>query len=162
MLPVLSSTAMDDAVYLTVAGLGNREGAVITRNRNGTDESGHRGVWKMGTPPASWYRLETNFDNWKPLTDGRRQAAHKHMNALGQQKAANFDGLLAVLGTPPVLADDTTYTAFMSAALGVYGAIVRSHPKANAAQLAALEARVEQKGAHVLHMMRAAFPTLGL
>ena len=57
------------------AGLGNHEGAVITRNRNGTDESGHRGVWKMGTPPASWYRLETNFDNWKPLTDGRRQAA---------------------------------------------------------------------------------------
>jgi hypothetical protein len=150
---------MDCAVYLTVAGLNNSEGAVLTRNRNGTDESGGNGVWAMDKPPASWYRLETNFDNWRKITDGRRAAAHKSMDALGQAGAANFDGLLEVLGKPPVLASDTTYTAFMSAALGVYGAVVRSHPGADAAEL---QARVKKKGAHIRQLMTAAFPALRL
>ena len=43
------------------------------------------------------------------------------------------------------------------AALGVYGAIVRSHPKSDTAEL---QARVHKKGAHIFKMMQKAFPAL--
>jgi hypothetical protein len=63
MLPLLEKTWMDEPVYLTVSGIKAGEGAVLTRNRNGTDESDHRGVWSLSPSDGTWYRLETNFDS---------------------------------------------------------------------------------------------------
>ena len=40
---------------------------------------------------------------------------------------ADFDHLKSVLSASPVLADDTTYTALMSASLNDYTTIVRTH-----------------------------------
>lgn len=101
---------------------------MITRDRNGTSRAAGtgRGFWPLDSRAGRWYRLETNFDNWEPLTDGRREAAHASMDALGQS-AADVDGLFSVLSQPPVLAHDTTYTATMANALGLYSTTVREH-----------------------------------
>ncbi len=44
-------------------------------------------VWNLGERNATWYILETNYDNWKsPLfLDNRRRAAHKCMDGMTQQ-----------------------------------------------------------------------------
>ena len=66
---------------------------------------------------------------WKPLTDGRRKHANDAMAALGRGNA-DADHLTAVLSVPPVLADDTTYTAAWANALpGTYRTLVRTHEK---------------------------------
>jgi N-acylethanolamine-hydrolysing acid amidase len=67
MLPLLENIWMDEPVYLTVSGTKAGQGAVLTRNRNGTDESDNRGVWSLSPSEDIWYRLETNFDSKQHL-----------------------------------------------------------------------------------------------
>ena len=117
--------------YLAVAGVSNNEGVIITRDRNGTSKAAgtDRGYWTLDVVSGVWYRLETNFDNWEPLTDGRRKAAHKTMNEQGQDKAATVSGLNLTLSTPPVLAPTTIYTASMLNEAGYMSTLVRMHSK---------------------------------
>jgi len=132
MLHVLNTTAVIAPAYYIVAGTKAGEGAVVTRNRDGPDNShDNEGIWQIGdgTPSPSkkygdWWRLETNWDHWEPLTDGRRGHANKAMEALGQANV-NFGTLTTLLSTKPVLASDTVYTAKMSPLLGTYETIVR-------------------------------------
>ncbi len=109
------------------------------------------------TPLGRRFRLETNFDNWEPITDGRRQAATKAMDALGREHA-DSDGLLQVLSTPPVLATDTTYTATMANRAGEYNTLVRTHddmaPEARAALTAEKLERVRQEMRAVVEWYR--------
>jgi len=121
-----SSLFLNSPVYLIVSGVNEGEGTVLTRKRNGTDESGGRGNWKINPKNGTWWRLETNDDNWKRPMDNRRKAANEAMASVGQAHA-DLDHIFTVLSTPPVLAKDTTYTALMSAALGTYSTIVRTH-----------------------------------
>lgn len=121
-----SSLYLNSPVYLIVAGANRGEGTILTRKRNGTDESGGRGNWKINPDNGTWWRLETNDDNWKRPMDGRRKAANTAMEHVGVQHA-DLNHLLTVLSTPPVLAHDTTYTALMSAELGTYTSLVRTH-----------------------------------
>ena len=132
----LRSVKIPAPAYLIAAGSQRGEGVVITRDRNGTSEAHGtgRGFWPLDVASGAWYRLETNFDNWEPITDGRRQAAHKSMDKLGQA-GADTAGLIQVLSTPPVLADDTTYTASMQNDVGEYSTLVRQHDAQSAAQL---------------------------
>eukprot|EP00463_Aulacantha_scolymantha_P002866 TRINITY_DN360_c0_g1_i3.p2 TRINITY_DN360_c0_g1~~TRINITY_DN360_c0_g1_i3.p2 ORF type:complete len:98 (-),score=11.35 TRINITY_DN360_c0_g1_i3:136-429(-) len=58
--------------------------------------------------------------------DNRRDAANKAMARVGQANV-DLDHIYTVLSTPPVLARDTTYTTLMSAELGTYSTIVRTH-----------------------------------
>eukprot|EP01060_Flectonema_neradi_P002858 TRINITY_DN1179_c1_g1_i2.p1 TRINITY_DN1179_c1_g1~~TRINITY_DN1179_c1_g1_i2.p1 ORF type:complete len:401 (+),score=77.92 TRINITY_DN1179_c1_g1_i2:55-1257(+) len=115
--------------YLTMAGVASDEGVVITRDRNGTSKAAgtDRGYWTLDVASGVWYRLETNFDNWEPLTDGRRKAAHKTMDEQGQDKAATIQGLNLTLSTPPVLAPTTIYTASMLNDVGYFNTFVRMH-----------------------------------
>merc|ERR1712151_594760 len=109
-LPDLKHKHIPAPAYLIASGVNKDEGAVITRDRNGTASAlgTGRGFWSLDSAKGAWYRLETNFDNWLPFTDGRRKAAHKSMDALGQN-GADAAGLMSVLSKPPVLSRDTTY-----------------------------------------------------
>ncbi len=122
----LNSTKLIAPVYLTMAGTHAGEGAVITRNRDHADLSHGlaAGIWALQSPPASWFRLETNYDHWAPAGDKRRATAYAEMNKLSP---AVLDGqaLFQVLSTPPVLNGDTRYTAVMSAATGEYYTVTR-------------------------------------
>ena len=69
----LNSTLVIAPAYYIIAGTKEREGAVVTRSRPGPDQSEHQGIWaiKDGTGPSpdgspDWFRLETNWDHWKP------------------------------------------------------------------------------------------------
>lgn len=125
----LNSTRLFAPVYLIVAGTQPGEGAVITRNRLGADVShgADRGIWRID-PPAQYWRLETNYDNWNPPPSGddRRDPANKAMSELGQ---GNVDGdhLFEVLSQPPVLNSGTKYTTLMCPATGEYRVIVRNY-----------------------------------
>jgi hypothetical protein len=128
---LLNSTAVIAPAYYVVAGTRRGEGAVVTRNRDGPDQSHSEGIWSIGDgtkAPAEWYRLETNFDHWWPdlLTDGRRAAANQMMVGMGQQ-GVGLGPLLGLLSTPPVLASDTVYTALIMPQNGSYQTVVREH-----------------------------------
>jgi len=123
-----SSVYLNSPVYLIVSGVNKGEGTILTRKRNGTDESGGRGNWKINPDNGTWWRLETNDDNWKRPMDDRRNAANEAMEKVGQAHA-DLDHIFTVLSTPPVLARDTTYTTLMSAGLGLYSSVVREHGK---------------------------------
>ena len=60
---------------------------MVTRDREGPDESRGEGIWSIGDgtkAPGCCTRLETNWDHWTVVTDGRRQAANKAMAGIGQ------------------------------------------------------------------------------
>eukprot|EP01059_Diplonema_ambulator_P005788 TRINITY_DN15578_c0_g1_i1.p1 TRINITY_DN15578_c0_g1~~TRINITY_DN15578_c0_g1_i1.p1 ORF type:complete len:396 (+),score=151.76 TRINITY_DN15578_c0_g1_i1:55-1242(+) len=142
--------------YLIMAGTQNDEGVVITRDRNGTSDAWGtgRGYWPLNVTGGDWYRLETNFDNWEPITDGRRQAAHKSLDALGQTNADIY-GLNMTLSTPPVLAPTTTYTANMFNAAGYYQTICRTHTQqANELRKAEMVKQVRAKMLNLLKWWR--------
>merc|ERR1711957_64227 len=124
--------------FLTMAGVKRNEGIVITRNRNGTAVVPFRSSWRLAVRRGRWFHLETNFDNWWPdrLTDGRRQAARKHLKTLGRQHA-DLDGLFEVLSTPPVLANGTIYTTVMMNEAGFLQTTVREHDDATMQSLQA-------------------------
>ena len=78
------------------------------------------------------------------ITDGRRQAANKAMAGIGQD-FVDLGAMEKLLATPPVLADDTVYTALIWPSGSVYQSTVRTH---SAAARAGVEACV---GTSYLH-----------
>ena len=120
--------------YYTMAGVNPSEGAVVSRKRDGPDNS-HKskaapqgeGIWSLndGTEaPAQWFRVETNFDHWSPITDGRRAPANAHMKALGDT-GVTLDKMFDLLSIKPVLAPDTVYTTVMWPAQSLFQSIIR-------------------------------------
>ncbi|XP_074662649.1 N-acylethanolamine-hydrolyzing acid amidase-like isoform X2 [Tubulanus polymorphus] len=107
----LANTRVSAAAYLIVGGIQTEEGAVITRDRKNAVD-----IWEIDLKSNRWFVLETNYDHWKPppASDDRRTPGNKAMNAAG---AKGFDGssMFKVLSTPPVLNNETTFTAIMSA-----------------------------------------------
>lgn len=37
---------------------------MVTRGRNGPDNSHGQGIWPLDIKDDAWWRLETNFDHW--------------------------------------------------------------------------------------------------
>uniref|UniRef100_A0A8D0UL30 N-acylethanolamine-hydrolyzing acid amidase n=1 Tax=Sus scrofa TaxID=9823 RepID=A0A8D0UL30_PIG len=66
---------------------------------------------------APWFRVETNYDHWKPAPkkDDRRTPAIKALNATGQANLT-LETLFQVLSVFPVYNNYTIYTTVMSAA----------------------------------------------
>ncbi|KAK1345819.1 hypothetical protein QTO34_008284 [Cnephaeus nilssonii] len=64
-----------------------------------------------------WFRVETNYDHWKPAPerDDRRTPAIKALNATGQANLS-LEALFQVLSVFPVYNNFTVYTTVMSAA----------------------------------------------
>ena len=127
----LNSTALIAPVYLTVGGVSRGEGAIITRNRDHADDSAGaaNGIWSLDAATGGWYRLETNYDHWKPAGDGRRAAGNDAMRRF-TSNTIDLTALRKVLSTHPVLNADTQYTSLMSAATGAYSTIVRESSSA--------------------------------
>uniref|UniRef100_A0ABI7X3S1 N-acylethanolamine-hydrolyzing acid amidase n=1 Tax=Felis catus TaxID=9685 RepID=A0ABI7X3S1_FELCA len=78
----LANTPLIAGVYYIVGGASPREGVVITRNRNGPAD-----IWPLDPLNGAWFRVETNYDHWKPVPekDDRRTPAMKALNATGQE-----------------------------------------------------------------------------
>ena len=139
MFASANTTRVIAPAYYTVAGTQPKQGAVVTRDREGPDESRGEGIWSIGDgtkAPGEWWRLETNWDHWTVITDGRRQAANKAMAGIGQD-FVDLGAMEKLLATPPVLADDTVYTALIWPSGSVYQSTVRTH---SAAARASVEA----------------------
>ncbi|XP_029634262.1 acid ceramidase-like [Octopus sinensis] len=109
----LSKTELLAPVYFILGGTKSKEGCVITRSLNKTDN-----IWEMSAA-GGWYILETNYDHWLPplFIDDRRTPATLCMNELTQNNLT-MAGLYNVLSTKPVLNKLTTYTALMQAKSG--------------------------------------------
>ncbi|XP_067444360.1 N-acylethanolamine-hydrolyzing acid amidase-like [Thunnus thynnus] len=118
----LSKIPIITGVYYIVAGVQAEEGAVITRDRTGPAD-----IWPLEPVNGAWYRVETNYDHWRPppARDHRREAANKALNATGQDHI-NMDTLYQVLSLFPVCNGITIYTTTMSAATpDKYNTLVR-------------------------------------
>ncbi|KAM8868190.1 N-acylethanolamine-hydrolyzing acid amidase-like [Synchiropus picturatus] len=108
----LSKIPIITGVYYIVGGVRAGEGVVITRDRTGPAD-----IWPLIPVMGEWYRVETNFDHWRPAParDHRREVANKALNATGQANI-NLDTLREVLSLFPVCNGITVYTTTMSAA----------------------------------------------
>ncbi|XP_036859199.1 N-acylethanolamine-hydrolyzing acid amidase isoform X1 [Manis javanica] len=108
----LAKTPLIADVYYIVGGTFPREGVVITRNRDGPMD-----IWPLDPLNGAWFRVETNYDHWKPVpkSDDRRTPAIKALNATGQANLS-LDTLFQVLSVFPVYNNCTIYTTVMSAA----------------------------------------------
>eukprot|EP01090_Pellita_catalonica_P002364 TRINITY_DN11958_c0_g1_i1.p1 TRINITY_DN11958_c0_g1~~TRINITY_DN11958_c0_g1_i1.p1 ORF type:complete len:306 (+),score=45.33 TRINITY_DN11958_c0_g1_i1:126-920(+) len=114
----LATVPLAAPCYLIASGVEENQGAVVTRDRDGA-----LNIWQLAGNDR-WYEVETNYDHWKPAGDTRRKVANEGMLAMGQDHLS-FDGIFAVLSTPPVLNNSTTYTTLMSAKSGEYVTYVR-------------------------------------
>ncbi|XP_020489454.2 N-acylethanolamine-hydrolyzing acid amidase [Labrus bergylta] len=117
----LSKIPIITGVYYIVGGVRAGEGAVITRDRTGPAD-----IWPLDPVNGEWYRVETNFDHWRPppARDHRREAANIALNATGQDHI-NIETLYQVLSLFPVCNGITVYTTTMSAASDTYSTLVR-------------------------------------
>ena len=120
-----STLSFDDAVdslsyrpliapcYLIIGGLGNNEGAVITRKRTQDLD-----IWRLDAENGEWFLVETNYDHWTPPppSDDRRDPAIKAMNEAGRGNVS-ASTLYHVLSTPPVLNNNTAFTVTMAASI---------------------------------------------
>ena len=108
----LTTTPLIAPCYLTVGGIKQHEGAIITRDRRAAKAVRWLGI--NGEDP--WYLLVTNYDHWDPVPedDDRRGPAIEAMNELGEE-GVSVDGLFHVLSVVPVLNPSTVYTTAMSA-----------------------------------------------
>ncbi|KAF6131654.1 N-acylethanolamine acid amidase [Phyllostomus discolor] len=108
----LAKTPLIADVYYIVGGMSPREGVVITRKRNGPVD-----IWPLDPLNGAWFRVETNYDHWKPAPekDDRRTPAIKALNATGPANLT-LEALFQVLSVFPVYNNLTVYTTVMSAA----------------------------------------------
>ncbi|XP_066241232.1 N-acylethanolamine-hydrolyzing acid amidase [Saccopteryx leptura] len=108
----LAKTPLIADVYYIVGGMSSREGVVITRSRSGPVD-----IWPLDPLNGAWFRVETNYDHWKPAPekDDRRTPAIKALNATGQANLS-LQTLFQVLSVFPVYNNYTVYTTVMSAA----------------------------------------------
>ncbi|XP_028929122.1 N-acylethanolamine-hydrolyzing acid amidase [Ornithorhynchus anatinus] len=109
---MLAKTPIIADTYYIVGGVAPKEGVVITRNRGGPAD-----IWPLDPLNGEWYRVETNYDHWKPppRSDDRRTPAIKALNATGQEHIS-LNTLFQVLSVVPVMNNYTIYTTVMSAA----------------------------------------------
>ncbi|XP_072109204.1 N-acylethanolamine-hydrolyzing acid amidase-like [Mobula birostris] len=108
----LSYTPITANVYFILGGVKPNEGVIITRKPEGPVD-----VWPLKSTKGQWYRVETNYDHWKPPPplDDRRTPTIRALNAT-TQKNINVNTLFKVLSIHPVLNKKTVYTTLMCAA----------------------------------------------
>ena len=125
VINILKKQILINVAYYTIAGVNYNEGAIVTRNRFGVDNSygENNGIWKLNAS-TNWWRLITNFDHWWIAFDRRRSVANKQMEKIGF-KNITLNNMDLVLTKKPVLASDTIFTTFMNPKTGEYTIILR-------------------------------------
>ncbi|EGD73975.1 hypothetical protein PTSG_05669 [Salpingoeca rosetta] len=85
--------------------------------------------FKQGEQGPTLYRLETNYDHWKPVpaSDDRRDPANKLMHATNSSTITP-EVMWSVMNMFPNLNSNTTITAVMSAGTGFYRAMTQNNP----------------------------------
>lgn len=68
-----------------------------------------------------WYRLQTNYDHWKPVpkADDRRAPGIAHMDQLGEDNV-DHGSMFKIMTEAPTYNHHTDYTAVMEPASGYY------------------------------------------
>ncbi|CAJ0948442.1 unnamed protein product, partial [Mesorhabditis belari] len=121
----LSTTPLFAGGYFIVGGTKSGEGAVITRNANGTDH-----IEKIDTTkPNGWYVLETNYDWDKPefYLDARIGPGNDCMQRMTRANVG-LEGLYQVLSSKPNLNKATVYTCVMQVDDIVMQSFIRDCP----------------------------------
>ena len=118
-LEMLQTTPMIAPSYLIIAGTESGQGAVITRNRDGAEDT-----WTISD--KEWFLVQTNDDHWLPPEDNRRDATNKHME---KYDPTNIDSksMLNIMNMKPTLNRYTTYTSVMSAGNNYYYAMIQNN-----------------------------------
>jgi hypothetical protein len=116
----LSKDELIADVYYILAGVSAGQGAVISRNRTGSDD-----VWLLDAP-TRWYEVETNYDHWEPAPwfDDRIDPANEAMDTMGRDNLS-LPNMMKVLSVKPVLNLQTTYTILSCPATGEYESYTR-------------------------------------
>ncbi len=125
VINILKKQILINIGYYIIAGTKYGEGAIVTRDRFGIDNSHGKeeGIWELSSP-KKWWRLETNFDHWWLAFDRRRYVANEKMKEIGY-KNVDLNTMKEVLETKPVLASDTIFTTLMNPKTGEYTTISR-------------------------------------
>lgn len=121
-LAKVQSTHLISVIYIIMAGAGPNEAAVVTRDRDRAVDT-----WSIA-PPAAFFRVETNYDHWRPVEHGddRRSPANRRMNATTYE-AVTADYMWDVLSDFPNLNSETVYTALMLPKAGSIRAVSRNN-----------------------------------
>lgn len=90
----LSSLPVDSPLYFIVAGPDADQGAVITRSRDGLARSPRNTSVTRLHGPQDWYRIQTNWDNWMPIT--QEQCRHT-LEALPEEVTAACQRLTSLV-----------------------------------------------------------------
>ncbi|CAF2211386.1 unnamed protein product [Rotaria magnacalcarata] len=109
----LADVKLTAPCYYILAGPVSKQGVIITRSRNGSDD-----IKPLGKDNL-WFLIETNYDNWKkpPFFDDRITPCIKCMEMKGKNQVT-FESLFNVFSSRPVLNKLTVYTALMEPATG--------------------------------------------
>lgn len=107
----LSTQRLIAPCYLTIGGVRDNEGVVITR-----DQAKALDTQRLNATAGRWFLLETNYDNWvtPPPDDDRRDPGDRAMNAM-TRAGISVKNLFKVLWTPPVGNNETIHSTVMSA-----------------------------------------------
>lgn len=104
----MSEASLIAPQYFTVAGVRPHEGALISRDRHGTEEP-HGNVLVLSPQIGRWFIVQTNDDVWEAPDDGRRPAAIETLRHM-KPELIDEDTVLKVMMTVPVLNKDTVFT----------------------------------------------------
>ncbi|XP_059844648.1 N-acylethanolamine-hydrolyzing acid amidase-like isoform X1 [Hypanus sabinus] len=134
-LKKLSYSPITANVYFILGGVKPNEGVIITREPERPID-----VWPLKSTKGQWYRVETNYDHWRPppAWDDRRTPAIRALNAT-TQKNINLNTMFKVLSSHPVLNKRTIYTTLICAAQPkAYKTVIWKQPKQNNWNFAAI------------------------
>eukprot|EP00826_Nyctotherus_ovalis_P050196 TRINITY_DN6130_c0_g1_i9.p1 TRINITY_DN6130_c0_g1~~TRINITY_DN6130_c0_g1_i9.p1 ORF type:complete len:183 (+),score=38.49 TRINITY_DN6130_c0_g1_i9:78-626(+) len=129
---VLKSVNYDEAVsamttaktisgsYITIAGIKENEGTIITRGRDGA-------VSSKKLSEETWYLAKCNVDD-EVVDDARTKSVNKRMTNLGQKNATLRTILSKVLLKEPLFNDWTVTTILMKPERSYYNSIIAADP----------------------------------
>lgn len=86
----LSGAPSVSPLYFIMAGAGHEEGAVLTKNRNGLAHSPHGESIRRLSGVSAYYLVQTNWDNWMPITKKQCNGTVAAFPAYVQMACAKF------------------------------------------------------------------------
>lgn len=118
----LQTTTLIAPSYFIIAGTGNGQGAVVSRERDSAVDT-----WTIDTTDSNrWFLVQTNDDHWLPPQDSRRNATNEHMKACCSPDTISSDSMFDLMNMQPTLNELTTYTSVLSAGSNYFYSVVQN------------------------------------